>query len=98
MVRVGLVPTGVDCGGTGPPHLVQGALCGARGCSNMGQALAGLQSTVALRQPGGRLRSQQEILPGQGHDAPDPLPLFPGGMVRFRGRSRTPPRQGEYAC
>ena len=37
MVRVGLVPTGVDCGGTGPPHLVQGALCGARGCSNMGQ-------------------------------------------------------------
>ena len=49
MVRVELVPTEVACG---PPHLVQGALCGARGYSNMGQALAGLQSTVALRQSG----------------------------------------------
>ena len=31
MVRVELVPTGVACGGTGPLHIVQGALCGARG-------------------------------------------------------------------
>ena len=43
-------------------------------------------------------RSQQEILPGLGHDAPDPLPLFPGGMVQFQSISRTPSRQGEYAC